>query len=61
MEIVIQPTGAIGPVSLLRSSSHRILDEAAVDTIRRLPPLPFPAELPPRTLRVRLPVVVELR
>lgn len=61
MEIVIQPTGAIGPVSLLRSSSHRILDEAAVDTIQRLPPLPFPAELPPRTLRVRLPVVFELR
>ena len=61
MEIVIQPTGAIGSVSLLRSSSHRILDEAALDSVRRLPPFPFPAELPPRTLRVRLPVLFELR
>lgn len=61
MEIVIQPTGAIGSVSVLRSSSHSILDEAALDAVRRLPALSFPVELPPRTLRVRLPVVFELR
>ncbi|MFQ5898380.1 MAG: energy transducer TonB [Candidatus Methylomirabilia bacterium] len=61
MEIVIRPNGAIGSVALLRSSSHRILDQAAVDAVRRLPRLPFPAELVPRNLRVRLPVVFELR
>lgn len=60
VEIVIRPDGAVGQVSVLHSSSHRILDEAALDAVRRLPPLPFPAELPPRTLRVRLPVVFEL-
>ncbi|MFQ5946205.1 MAG: energy transducer TonB [Anaerolineae bacterium] len=61
MEIVIQPNGAIGSVVLLRSSSHWILDEAALDTVRKIPRLPFPAELVARTLRVRLPVVFELR
>lgn len=61
IEIVIQPNGAIGGVSLLSSSSHPILDAAALDAVRRLPPLPFPAEFPPRPLHVRLPVVFELR
>jgi protein TonB len=61
IEIVIQPDGVIGSVSLFSSSSHRILDDAAVDTARRLPPLPFPDGLPRRTLRVRVPVVFELR
>lgn len=61
MEVVILPTGAVGSVSLVRSSSHPILDEAALDTVRGLPLLPFPPELPLRTLRVRLPVVFELR
>lgn len=61
MEIVIRPDGAIAGVSLLQSSSHPILDQAALDAVRRLQPLPFPAELPPRTLSVRLPVVFELR
>ncbi|MBI4562916.1 MAG: energy transducer TonB, partial [Candidatus Rokubacteria bacterium] len=61
MEVVILPTGAVGSVSLVRSSSHAILDEAALDTVRGLPLLPFPPELPLRTLRVRLPVVFELR
>lgn len=61
VEIVIKPNGVVSQVSVLHSSSHRLLDEAALDAVRRLPPLPFPAELPPRTLRVRLPVVFELR
>ncbi|MBI4242105.1 MAG: energy transducer TonB, partial [Candidatus Rokubacteria bacterium] len=61
MEIVVHPDGAIAGVSLLQSSSHPILDQAALDAVRRLQPLPFPAELPPRTLSVRLPVVFELR
>jgi hypothetical protein len=29
--------------------------------VRRLPRMPFPADLTPRALRVRLPVVFELR
>ena len=61
LEILVLPTGAIGSASLLRSSSHRILDEAALDAVRSLAPIPFPDGLMPRTLRVRLPVVFELR
>jgi protein TonB len=61
VELVIEPSGKIGAVSVLRSSAHSLLDEAAVEAVRNLPPLPFPPELPPRALRVRLPVVFELR
>jgi periplasmic protein TonB len=61
LEIVIHPDGAIGEVTVVASSSHPVLDEAAVDAARSLRPLPFPAGLRPRTLRARLPVVFELR
>ncbi|MGH7263200.1 MAG: TonB family protein, partial [Candidatus Rokuibacteriota bacterium] len=43
------------------SSSHEVLDEAALETVRRLAPDPFPPGLPPRPLRIRLPIVFELR
>ena len=61
IEILIEPDGAIGGVTLATSSSHRLLDEAALDTVRRLAPTPFPADLIRRPLRVKLPVVFELR
>jgi len=60
LEITIQTNGAIGTASVVASSSHPLLDEAALETVRHLPPLPFPAELPPRRLRVRLPVIFRL-
>lgn len=61
LEIVIRPDGAIGAVSVVDSSSHRLLDEAAVETVRGLGPTPFPPGVRPRPLRVRLPVVFELQ
>jgi TonB family protein len=61
VEVVIEPNGKIGAVTVLQSSTHPLLDEAAVEAVRNLPPLPFPPELPARALRVRLPVVFELR
>lgn len=61
LEMTVLPTGAIGPVVVVNSSSHALLDEAALDTVRSLRPQPFPADLPARTLRVRLPVVFDLR
>jgi protein TonB len=60
LEVVIAPTGAVGHVAVHASSSHPLLDEAAVETVRRLPALPFPAGVPPRTLTVRIPVVFRL-
>jgi protein TonB len=61
VEILILPNGAIGDVTLLESSSHAVLDEAALDTIRSLPRMPLPPGLPARPLRVRVPVVFEMR
>ena len=61
VEILILVNGAIGEVKLLESSAHSVLDDAALDTIRSLPRVPLPPELPARPLRVRVPVVFEMR
>jgi protein TonB len=61
LELTILPSGAIRDVSVVESSSHAILDEAALDTVRSLRAQPFPRNVPPRTLRVRLPVVFHLQ
>jgi protein TonB len=61
VEILILANGAIGEVTLLESSTHPVLDEAALDTIRTLPRVPLPADLPARPLRVRVPVVFQMR
>lgn len=61
IEVDIEPTGAIGGVRLAASSSHRVLDDAALDAVRGLRRVPFPSDVRPRALRVRLPVVFELR
>jgi len=61
LEILIKPNGAISAVSVTSSSSHRLLDEAALEAVRGLAPEPFPSGLMPRPLRVRLPVVFDLQ
>ncbi|MGH7334236.1 MAG: energy transducer TonB [Candidatus Rokuibacteriota bacterium] len=61
IEIVIEPNGAVGAVKVVESSSHDILDEAVLESVKRLPPLPFPPHLVPRAIRARLPVVFEMR
>jgi protein TonB len=61
LEILIDSSGRVGEVEVVRSSSHALLDEAALDAVRSVPPLPFPPELPSRPLRVRLPLVFDLR
>jgi periplasmic protein TonB len=61
VELEIEPSGAITRVALAASSSHRILDDAALDTVRGLDRVPFPPGIRPRTLRVRLPVEFAIR
>jgi TonB family protein len=61
IEVEIEPTGAIGRVSLAASSSHRVLDEAAIDAARGVRRVPFPPDLRPRALQIRLPVVFDLQ
>lgn len=61
LEIAIAPDGAVSQVSVIRPSSSSLLDEAAVDSVRSLRPVPPPREVAGRGLRVRLPVVFDLR
>lgn len=61
VELLIEPDGKVAVVSVTESSSHRLLDEAAVEAVRSVAPVPFPAGVPRRALRVRLPVVFDLR
>jgi protein TonB len=61
LEITLEASGRVGDVTLVRSSSHAVLDEAAMDGVRALRRVPFPSDVRPRPLRVRLPVVFELR
>jgi protein TonB len=61
LEIAVEPNGAIGAVSVITSSSHDILDRAAVAAAHAVRRVPFPGDVRPRALRVRLPVVFELQ
>jgi protein TonB len=61
VELEIQPTGVISRVEVVASSSHRVLDDAAVDTVRGLGRVPFPSNVRPRLLLMRQPIVFELR
>jgi periplasmic protein TonB len=61
LDIRLDPGGRVRDVRVVHSSSHGLLDDAAVETVRRLGPLPFPESLPPRPLLIRLPLVFDLR
>jgi periplasmic protein TonB len=61
LDISVEPTGRIAEVLVVRSSSHDVLDAAALDAVRALRHVPFPPGVRPRAVRVRLPVVFELR
>src|SRR2546428_309292 len=61
LEIALEATGRVSEVMLVRSSSHALLDDAALDAARGLRRVPFPPDVRPRALRARLPVVFELR
>lgn len=61
LEIVVQPTGVVQGVSVVSSSLHSILDEAAVAAVKAVAPIPLPSGVARRVLRVRLPIVFELQ
>ena len=61
LHVWLEATGRVRDVQVARSSSHAVLDDAAVETIRRLGPVPFPESLPRRPLLIRIPLVYELR
>jgi len=57
----LEPTGQVSDVRVVRSSSHEILDQAAIETIRRVGAVPLPDSLPRRPLLIRIPLVFELQ
>ncbi len=61
VEVVLEPTGRVRDAAVVASSSHSMLDDAALDAVRSLSPVPLPENLPRRPLRVRLPIVFDLR
>lgn len=61
LEIALEASGRVNDVRLVRSSSHTVLDVAALEAARSLGRVPFPPDVRPRPLRVLLPVVFELR
>lgn len=60
VELVLEPSGRIRDVAVVSSSSHALLDGAAVDAVRSIEPQPLPEHPMRQTLRVRLPVVFQL-
>jgi protein TonB len=61
IDVLIDPSGSVKSATVTASSSHAVLDEAALEAVRSLDPLPLPEHLPRRPLRVRLPLSFELR
>lgn len=61
LEVELLPTGKVNSVVVRSSSSHAVLDQAALDTVSQLQPMPFPPGVSPRPLKVRVPIVFELR
>jgi protein TonB len=61
IEVLLEPSGRVSAAKVLSSSSHAVLDAAAIDAVKRLDAEPFPASLPRRPLRIRLPLAFELR
>jgi protein TonB len=61
VEVLLEPSGRVRDVTIVASSSHSLLDEAAIEAVRSLQPVPLPETLPRRALRVRLPIVFDLR
>ena len=60
LQMTIHPDGAIASVTIVESSSHSSLDDAALEAVRSLRPLPFPAGVPRRELYLRVPVIFQL-
>jgi periplasmic protein TonB len=61
LEVLLESSGRVSAVRLISSSSHAVLDDAALRAVQGLAAEPFPARLPRRPLRIRLPLTFELR
>ncbi|WP_321339674.1 energy transducer TonB [Breoghania sp.] len=56
VRFTIAPGGQVSGLRVLRSSGNRVLDEAALATVRRVSPMPaFPSEMPQKPKSVKVP------
>ena len=61
LELELDAGGRLVSVGAVDRAGATLLREAAVRAVRDATPFPFPAQLVPRALLIRLPVVFELR
>ena len=61
LDVLLEPSGHVAAARVAASSSHAVLDEAALQAVKRLSAEPFPELLPRRPLRIRLPFAFELQ
>jgi len=61
VDVEVDASGKLGRVTVVTSSKHAVLDDAALDALHGVGQVPFPPGVPPRRLLVRLPVVFDLR
>jgi protein TonB len=61
IELVLEPSGRVRDVAVVLSSSYALLDDAAVEAVKSIPPEPLPVQAKRQSLRVRLPVVFQLQ
>lgn len=61
LEVELDPAGRLIGVAAVADQGPRLLRDAAIQAVRDATPVPFPPGLTPRALRIRLPVVFELK
>jgi protein TonB len=61
VDVEVDASGKLGRVTVVTSSKHAVLDDAALDALYGVKKVPFPPGVVPRRLLVRLPVVFDLR
>jgi len=61
VDVEIDASGKVGRATVVTSSKHSVLDDAALDAMHAVGKVPFPPGVAPRRLVVRLPVVFDLR
>ncbi|PLA74111.1 hypothetical protein CYQ88_07675 [Hydrogenovibrio sp. SC-1] len=64
LQFTLQPNGQIQQLQLIDASNYRLLNEAALDIIRKSMDyqyLPFPSEMPKKPIRIQVPINYILR
>jgi protein TonB len=62
VSFVVKRDGTVSDVKVINSSGYKLLDDSAVDTVKKAEPyLPFPQSVEANSLRVSVEIVYKLR